>query len=94
MVITGFGPDLFFQRGQKGNNIMSGGFLNGKDTIHINIGLLADDLHCFGRDAAHFCPGLTNGQFYGKPGAVAVFQCPDGTHFRAGITLYHAAPVI
>lgn len=92
MDITGLGTDFFFQRRQKGDDVMARHFLDGQNAIHIDVGLLTDDVHGFGRNAAHFAPCPADGHFDIQPCAVAVFQRPDTAHFRAGITVNHGEP--
>ena len=88
-VARGFCPHLFFQRGQKGDDVVAGHFFDGQYAIHVNGGLGLNVFYRFSRDAAHVAPGPANSHFHIKPCLIAVFEGPNAAHFLTGVAINH-----
>ena len=88
--VARLGPHFFFQRSQKGDDVVPGHLFNGQNAVHIDGRRGLDVRQGVGGHAAQFAPGLAHGQLHVEPGPVAVFQGPDAAHCRPGITIDHA----
>ena len=86
---AGVRADLLFQRGQKGDDVVAGRFLNGQDAVHVNGGFGLDIGQRPGGNLSFLAPGLADGQFDPEPCLVAVFERPDLSHFGPGVTFNH-----
>ena len=86
---AGIGADGFRQIGEESQNVVAGDFFDFVDAGDFPFALFPDILGGRGGDNTQFRQSVAGMGFDFEPDAEAVVRCPDGGHFRAGITGDH-----